>query len=199
MLSVSASISLLLTRPAPEHQPSRAELSVQRLSPRSAVLSSALLSACSSGFNECDLDPGTSFLKSSNPKPENSWFCIFLAAWNICIIQIHAAGCLWVHDGQNNFLRLFLVLFFVVTLPGSVGGGLGCGQWTCREPQHPDLGPSAECSQHARQPLLSQHSTTSQLQTTNFQLYKEPFRGWVLYILETWCRYTFKKPISVFS
>ena len=85
----------------------------------------------------------------------------------------------------NNFLRLFLVLFFVVTLPGSVGGGLGCGQWTCREPQHPDLSPSAECSQHARQPLLSQHSTTSQLQTTNFQLYKEPFRGWVKR-LHTW-------------
>ena len=78
---------------------------------------------------------------------------------------------------------MFLVLFFVVSLPGSVGGGLVDGVWTVdmqsRAPA-PDLGPSAECSGHARQPQLSQHSTTSQqLLTTNFQLYKEPFRGWV--------------------
>ena len=89
-------------------------------------------------------------------------------------------------DGQIIFCDCSLSCSLLWLSPAVwVGGGLGCGQWTCREPQHPDLSPSAECSQHARQPLLSQHSTTSQLQTTNFQLYKEPFRGWVKR-LHTW-------------
>ena len=168
MLSVSASISLLLTRPAPEHQPSRAELSVQRLSPRSAVLSSALLSACSSGFNECDLDPGTSFLKSSNPKPENSWICIFLAAWNTCIIQIQAAGCLWVHDGQIIFCDCSLSCSLLWLSPAVVvGGGLGCGVDMQRAPAPR---PQSQCWVQPTCQAASAQPTQHNITATNYKL-----------------------------
>ena len=193
-------LNILALDPASTRAPSRAELSVQRLSPRSAVLSSALLSACSSGFNECDLDPGTSFLKSSNPKPENSWFCIFLAAWNTCIIQIQAAGCLWVHDGQIIFCDCSLSCSLLWLSPAVwvVGWGVDSGH-----AESPSTQTSVPVLSAANMPGSLCSANTAQHHSYKLQTFsytRSPSEaGWSVSIPEKWCRYTFEKPISVFS